>query len=82
MSLEHVVYLVIQRLHYAENNWPAYVDVITEPAYRDSHVARTRLKELAALYESDDGRRKALETLGARVSFYLRDVSLVQELEQ
>jgi hypothetical protein len=81
MSLEHVVYLVIRRLHYAENNWPAYVDVITEPAYRDSHVARTRLKELTALYESD-GRRKALETLGASVSFYLRDVSLVQEMEQ
>ena len=78
MTVEHAIYLVIMRLHFAEDGWPAYVDVITEPSYIDSHAARGRLKELADLYEGDE-KRKALATLGAEARFYLRDVLLVQE---
>jgi hypothetical protein len=81
MTVEHAIYLVIKRLHFAEDGWPGYLDVITEPSYIDSDAARARLKELAALYETDE-RRKALATLGAEVRFYVRDVSLVQEIRQ
>jgi hypothetical protein len=81
MTVEHAIYLVIMRLHFAEEGWPAYLDVITEPSYRDSHAARARLKELAALYEADE-KREALATLGAEARFYLRDVVLVQEMKQ
>jgi hypothetical protein len=81
MTVEHAIYLVIQRLHFGEDiGWPGYVDVITEPSYIDSGAARARLKELAALYETDE-KRKALAALGTKVRFYLRDVSLVQEMK-
>jgi len=78
MTVEHAIYLVIKRLHFADDGWPAYVDVITEPAYIDSGAARARLKELAALYETDE-KCKSLANLGTEVRFYLRDVSLVQK---
>jgi hypothetical protein len=81
MTVEHAIYLVIKRLHFAEEGWPAYVDVITEPAYIDSGAARARLNELAALYETDE-KRKTLAALGTKARFYLRDVSLVQEMKQ
>jgi hypothetical protein len=75
MTVEHAIYLVIKRLHFGKNGWPAYVDIITEPSYVDSRSARERLKELAALYETAE-QREALAALGAEVHFYLRDVSL------
>jgi hypothetical protein len=81
VTVEHAIYLVIMRLHFAADGWPGYLDVITEPSYIDSHAARARLKELAALYETEE-KRKALATLAAEVRFYLRDVSLVQEMGQ
>jgi hypothetical protein len=49
MTVEHAIYLVIQRVHFTAEGWPGYLDVITEPSYIDSHTARVRLKELAAL---------------------------------
>ena len=79
--VEDAVYLVIQRLTYAENDWPGHVDIIMEPAYRDSGAARARAKELAALYETQD-KSRGLRALGAKVRFYVRDVSLVHEMEQ
>ena len=79
MTIEQAIFLVIQRLHFSGGGWPAYLDVITEPSYIDSHAARARLEELAALYETEE-KRKALVALGAEVRFYLRDVSLVQEI--
>jgi hypothetical protein len=81
MTVEHAIYLVIKRLHFAENGWPGYVDLITEPAYTDSGAARTRLKELAALYENEE-KRMTLAAVGTQVRFYLRDVSLVEEMKQ
>jgi hypothetical protein len=81
MTVEHAIYLVIKRLHFAENDWPGHVDVITEPAYTDSGAARARIEELAALWETDE-KRKVLTALGTKVHFYLRDVSLVQEMKQ
>ncbi len=81
MTVEHAIYLVIQRLHFTAEGWPGYLDVITEPSYSDSHAARARLQELAALYDTDE-KRKALAVLGAEVRFYLRDVSFVQEMRQ
>ena len=81
MTVEHAVYLVIKRLHFAENGWPGYVDIITEPAYTDSGAARARIKELAAFYETRE-KRKTLAALGTKVRFYLRDLSLVEEMEQ
>ena len=81
MTVEHAIYLVIKRLHFAENGWPGYVDLITEPAYTDSGAARARLKELAALYETEE-KRMTLAAVGTQVRFYLRDVSLVEEMKQ
>jgi hypothetical protein len=81
MTIEQAIYLVIQRLHFVKEGWPGYLDVITEPSYSDSHAARARLHELAALYETDE-KREALAALGAEVRFYLRDVSLVQEIRE
>jgi hypothetical protein len=81
MTVEHAVYLIVKRLHFGEDGWPGYVDVITEPAYIDSGAARARLSELAAQYETDE-KRKTLAALGTKVRFYLRDVSVVQEMKQ
>jgi hypothetical protein len=81
MTVEHAIYLVIKRLHFAEDGWPGYVDVITEPAYTDSGAARARVKELAALYDTEE-KRKTLAALGTKVRFYLRDVSLIREMKQ
>ena len=81
MTVEHAVYLVIKRLNFAENGWPGYVDIITEPAYTDSGAARAQIKELAAFYETHE-KRKTLAALGTKVRFYLRDLSLVEEMEQ
>jgi|GraSoiStandDraft_41_1057321.scaffolds.fasta_scaffold1117090_1 hypothetical protein len=81
MTVEHAIYLVIKRLHFVEHGWPGYLDFITEPAYIDSRAARARLKELVALFETDE-KRETLAALGTRVHFYLRDVSLVQEMRQ
>jgi hypothetical protein len=83
MTVKQAIYLVIQRLHFEAEGWPGYLDVITEPSYTDSHEARARLAELAALYETEE-KRKALAALGlgAKVGFYLRDVSLVQEARE
>ncbi len=81
MTVEHAIYLIIKRLHFVEDGWPGYVDFITEPAYTDSGAARARLKELTAIFETDE-KRKTLADLGTRVHFYLRDVSLVQEMKQ
>jgi hypothetical protein len=81
MTVEHAIYLIIKRLHFVEDGWPGYLDFITEPAYIDSGAARARVKELAAVFESDE-KRKTLAALGTKVHFYLRDVSLVQEMKQ
>ncbi len=81
MTIKSAIYLVIQRLHFTAEGWPGYLDVITEPSYMDSHAARARLEELAALYETEE-KRKALAALGAETRFYLRDVSLVEGMEQ
>jgi hypothetical protein len=81
MTVEHAIYLIIKRLHFVEDGWPGYLDFITEPAYLDSGAARARVKELAAVFESDE-KRKTLAALGTKVHFYLRDVSLVQEMKQ
>jgi hypothetical protein len=81
MTIEHAIYLIIKRLHFVEDGWPGYVDFITEPAYIDSGAARARMKELAALFETDE-KRKTLEALGTKVHFYLRDVSLVRTMKQ
>jgi hypothetical protein len=81
MTVEHAIYLIIKRLHFAENDWPGHVDVITEPAYTDSAAARARLNELVALYQTDE-KRKVLAAAGTEVRFYLRDVSLVREMKQ
>ena len=82
MTLKQAIYLVVQRLHFEAEGWPAYLDVITEPSYTNSDAARARLAELAALYEREDN-REALAALGLGakvVGFYLRDVALVQEM--
>ena len=81
MTVEHVIYLIIKRLHFVENGWPGYFDLITEPAYTDSGAARARLKELASLCETKE-KRMTLAAVDTKVRFYLRDVSLVQEMKQ